>query len=356
MNRKIIHVDVDAFYASVEQIDNPKLKGKPVIVGGISSRGVVSTCSYEARKYGVHSAMPIFQAKKLCPEGIYISGRHDRYDEMSKKIFALLHEITDDIEIVSIDEAYLDVTYLYHTAEYIGKYIKNKIKKETGLTVSVGISYNKFLAKLASEWDKPDGFFVIKKEDIPEILKPLPIIKIHGIGKKTVEKLNKIGIYSIEDLLLYDLDTMVNLMGTMGEEIYERIRGVDNREIKTHSERKSIGTEMTFTEDIDDFEEIIKRAEIYLHEVVELLIKKKMLAKTVMIKIKFDDFTQVSRSKSLEVYTDDEKYFGLLLNDLLHHMVLKSKVRLLGVTLSGLINNHEKQLMLFDLIGEDNGK
>ncbi|MCD6436216.1 MAG: DNA polymerase IV, partial [Clostridiales bacterium] len=197
MNRKIIHVDMDAFFASVEQLDFPELRGKPVIVGGTSSRGVVATCSYEAREFGVHSAMPNFQAKKLCPKGIYVHGRHQRYEEISREIFSLLTEITDEIIKVSIDEAYLDVTNLYLSPEYIAKYIKKKIKKETGLNISVGISYNMFLAKIASDWDKPDGLFIIRKEDMPDILKPLSIIKIHGLGKKSAGKLNNIGIYTI---------------------------------------------------------------------------------------------------------------------------------------------------------------
>jgi|LGVF01.1.fsa_nt_gb DNA polymerase-4 len=347
---------MDAFFASVEQLDFPELRGKPVIVGGTSSRGVAATCSYEARKFGVHSAMPIFQAKKLCPNGIYVHGRHERYEKISREIFSLLSEITDDIVKVSIDEAYLDVTNLYLSAEYIGKYIKKKIKKETGLTVSVGISYNMFLAKLASDWDKPDGFFVIKKEDVPDILKPLSILKIHGLGKKSAEKLNNIGIYTIEELLEYDKDVLTNLLGSMGEEIYNKIRGIDLRKVASHTERKSIGTEITFAEDTDVFDEISARAYKYLHEVNDMLLKKKMLAKTIVLKIKFEDFTQVTRSKSLEVYTDDEKNFKPLLKELLGKVEYKGKIRLLGITLANLISNREKQLEIFDIIGEEDGK
>ena len=349
-------MDVDAFFAAVEQMDFPELKGKPVIVGGTSSRGVVATCSYEARVYGVHSAMPTFMAKKLCPDGIFIRGRHDRYAEISFQIFKILEEMSDHIEKVSIDEAYIDVTHMYLSAEYIGEYIKKRIKEEVGIVVSVGISYNKFLAKLASEWNKPDGFFIIQKNDIPAILKPLPILKIHGLGQKSAEKLNNIGIYIIEDLLKYKKEVLVDLLGSMGEEIYYRIRGIDEREVGSHTQRKSIGTEMTFAEDIDDIEEIASKAYEYLHEITDVLLKKNMIAKTIILKIKFEDFTQVTRSKSLEVYTDDEKNFKLLLKELLSKIEYNGKVRLLGITLANLISNSEKQLAIFDIIGEKDGK
>ena len=202
MKRKIIHVDMDAFFASIEQQDNPEYRGKPVIVGGLSGRGVVSTCSYEARKYGIHSAMPMYMAKKLCPQGIFLPVRRKRYEEVSEQIFKILYDITPFVEPVSIDEAYLDVTHVDKNPEDIALEIKKKIKGETGLTVSVGISYNKFLAKLASDWNKPDGLMVITKDMVPEILKPLPVTKVHGIGEKSAEKLKSIGIETVEDLSL----------------------------------------------------------------------------------------------------------------------------------------------------------
>ena len=353
MIRKIIHMDVDAFFAAVEQMDFPHLRGKPVIVGGTSSRGVVSTCSYEARVFGVHSAMPTFMAKKLCPEGIFVHGRHDRYAEISEQIFEILSQITDNLEKVSIDEAYLDVSHLYHSPEYIGNYIKERIKKEVGISVSVGISYNKFLAKLASEWDKPDGFFIIRPKDIPDILMPLSIIKIHGLGKKSVEKLNNIGIFYVEDLFKYSQEVLIDILGSMGEEIYSRIRGVDEREITSHRERKSIGKEMTFREDIAGLEQVRLFAIEYLEKVCDILKSKSMIAKTVTLKVKYDDFQQITRSRSLEHHSDDWGHFMPLLEELMTHLSFEKKIRLLGVTLSGLIANREMQMELFDILGEN---
>ena len=201
MHRIILHVDMDAFFASVEQLDNPHLKGKPVIVGGVSERGVVSTCSYEARKFGVKSAMPVFMAQRLCPKGYFVRVRYHRYKEISNKIFAIFREVTQLVEPLSIDEAYLDVTNSRFTSGMEAAiYIKNRVFKEIGLTLSIGISYNKFLAKLASDWNKPNGIKVIEKDMIPEILLPLSISKIYGLGKKSVQRLNNMGIFIIEDL------------------------------------------------------------------------------------------------------------------------------------------------------------
>lgn len=229
MKRKIIHVDMDAFFASVEQHDNPEYKGKPVIVGGLSERGVVSTCSYEARKYGIHSAMPMYMAKKLCPHGIFLSARRKRYEEVSAQIFDILYSITPLVEPMSIDEAYLDVTDIDKNPEIIALEIKKKVKETTGLTISAGVSYNKFLAKLASDWNKPDGFMVITEEMIPDILKPLPVSKVHGIGQKSEERLKSMGINTIDDLLKLSQENLVEIFGKVGVEIYLRIRGIDER-------------------------------------------------------------------------------------------------------------------------------
>lgn len=354
MNRKIIHVDMDAFFAAVEQLDNKKLRGKPVIVGGTSNRGVVSTCSYEAREFGVHSAMPIFMAKKLCPKGIFLKGRHSRYQEISENIFKLLCEITYDIEKVSIDEAYLDVTALYNSPENIAQYIKNRVKEEIGLTVSVGISYNKFLAKLSSDWDKPDGLFQIKEEDVPNILKPLPIEKIHGLGSVSAKRLNKIGIFTVEDLLKYSKQVLQDILGSMGEEVYLRIRGIDDRQVKSSGVRKSIGTEVTLSKDIDDIVLISKYLDDYLRKICDEIVQKKILAKTITLKIKFDDFQQITRSKSLENASNNYNLFKVLLNDIINKVPIDRKIRLLGVTLSNLVENDKMQLELFDIIGENN--
>jgi len=200
MKRKILHVDMDAFFAAVEQLDHPELRGKAVIVGSSSERGVVATCSYEARVFGIHSAMSGPVAKRLCPHAIFVRGNHARYSQVSKEVFTIIEGLANTIEKVSIDEAYIDITDLYQSPLYVAKAIKQAVYEATGLTISVGISYNKFLAKLASDWNKPDGLFEIKEEDLVALLDDLPIIKVHGLGKKSVARLNRIGIFTIKDL------------------------------------------------------------------------------------------------------------------------------------------------------------
>lgn len=227
MHRIILHVDMDAFFASVEQLDNPQLRGKPVIVGGVSERGVVSTCSYEARKFGVKSAMPVFMAQRLCPKGHFVRVRYHRYKEISNKIFAIFREVTQLVEPLSIDEAYLDVTNSrFLSGMEAAIYIKSRVLKEIGLTLSIGISYNKFLAKLASDWNKPNGIKVIDKDMIPKILLPLSISKIYGLGKKSVQRLNNMGIYIIKDLYPLNKEFFLEYLGKSGLDIYERIRGI----------------------------------------------------------------------------------------------------------------------------------
>ena len=245
MGRIILHVDMDAFFASVEQLDNKSLRGKPVIVGGVSERGVVSTCSYEARKYGVHSAMPIFIARKLCPHGIFVRTRFYRYKEISNKVFNILRDVTSIIEPLSIDEAYLDITNSkFKSGLEAAKYIKYRVLKEVGLTISIGISYNKFLAKLASDWNKPNGIMIIDKEMMPDLLMPFPVSKIYGLGKKSVEKLNNMGIFIVKDLYEMPKEFYIEYLGKYGLEIYDRIRGIDNREVVPVRDRKSFGKEL----------------------------------------------------------------------------------------------------------------
>jgi impB/mucB/samB family./impB/mucB/samB family C-terminal./IMS family HHH motif. len=276
MMRKIIHVDMDAFFASVEQHDNPKLKGKPVIVGGLSGRGVVSTCSYEARKYGIHSAMPMYMAKSLCPNGVFLPVRFQRYREVSKKVFDILYEITDIVEPLSIDEAYLDVTDIDKNPEDIAKEIKEKVYNETGLTVSAGVSYNKFLAKIASDWNKPDGLMVITEDMVPDILRPLSVSKVYGIGEKSSERLKKIGIEKVDDLLKLSEEELINIFGKYGKEIYDRIRGIDLRPVETYRETKSIGKETTLKKDTDDIDLLTKYLEGF-SRTISLELKKKTL-------------------------------------------------------------------------------
>ncbi|SHI51729.1 DNA polymerase-4 [Dethiosulfatibacter aminovorans DSM 17477] len=349
MKKKILHVDLDAFFASVEQLDNPKLKGKPVIVGGTSKRGVVATCSYEARKYGVHSAMSSVMAHKLCPNGIFVRGHMERYKEISSQVFEILHEVTDSIQQMSIDEAYLDITDLDEDPHDIAVWIKEEVKNRIGITISIGISYNKFLAKLASDWNKPDGIFKITEEDIPDILIPLPVLKVHGLGKKTAAKLNNIGIFTIGDLLQYDIKSLSYIFGqSRAEEIYNRIRGIDNRSIKVTSIRKSYGRETTFSEDTKDREYIREVLDIYLLKITDRLKKSNKLAKTVTVKIKYEDFEQITRSHSLTSYTSSYDLFKEAMDLVLDGVELKKKVRLAGVSLSNISDSEHYQMSIFD--------
>lgn len=349
--RKILHVDMDAFFAAVEQLDHPEYRGKPLVVGGSSDRGVVATCSYEARAFGVHSAQPTFMAKKLCPDAIFVRGNHERYSEVSKQVFNILYDICDKIQVVSIDEAYLDVSDLYYSPMYIAKYIKKRVKDEIGLTLSVGISYNKFLAKLGSDWNKPDGIMEIKKEMVPDILKPLPIRKVHGLGKVSVSKLNKIGIFTIEDLLKYSKEFLEDFLGKFGGEIYDRINGRDDREVKHESGgRKSIGTENTLSEDTDDVDYLKAQIKKFCIKIEKILERKMVSAKTVSIKLKTYDFETHTRSKTLNhyIYTEDDIY--KVAGDLFDEYELDKKIRLIGVTVSNIESRDQEQLNIFDLM------
>lgn len=351
MERKILHVDMDAFFAAVEQLDHPELRGKPVIVGGGSDRGVVATCSYEARVYGVHSAQPTFMAKKLCPDAIFVSGNHKRYSEISKQVFEILHGICDKVQIVSIDEAYLDVTDLYYSPMYIAKHIRKRVKEEIGLTLSVGISYNKFLAKLASDWNKPDGIKEITKEMVPEILLPLPIRKVHGLGKKSVDKLNKIGIFKIGDLLKYDRDFFETYLGKFGCEIYDRVNGIDDREVNSEGgDRKSIGSETTLSVDLENVEDIKPYLSRFAYKIAEILDDKNMIAKTVTIKLKTHDFKQHTKSKTLLHYIHTGEDIEKVAFDLLNDYQLDTKIRLIGVTVSNFEAIENEQMTFFELL------
>jgi DNA polymerase-4 len=347
--RKILHVDLDAFFASVEQLDNPDLRGKAVIVGGSSDRGVVATCSYEARRYGVHSAMSSIMAKKICPNCVFVKGRMNRYIEISKEVFDILTEITENIQKVSIDEAYLDITDKEKSPYETARWIKEQIKERIGITISIGISYNKFLAKLASDWNKPDGIFEIHEKDVPDILKPLSILKVHGLGKKTAKKLNNIGIYKIEDLLQYNKEYLSYFLGkSRAEEVYNRIRGIDERPVKTTNPRKSYGRETTFKADTNDINIIKDILSQYLFEISFKLVKEKKTAKTVTVKIKYEDFEQITRSHSLPSHTSNMHLFEEALDLIIYNLSLEKKVRLAGISLSNIATNDSYQLSLFD--------
>ena len=348
MNNNILHVDMDAFFASVEQRDNPELKGKPVIVGGISERGVVSTCSYEARKFGVHSAMPIFMAKEKCPNGIFIAGRYGRYAKVSQDIFKILNEVTDLVEQVSIDEGYLDLSSSrFNSGMEAARYIKHRVFKETSLTISVGISYNKFLAKLASDWNKPNGIKEITREMVPEILLPLPLSKIHGLGRVSVSKLNNMGIFYVKDLYRMNKEFFIEYLGKSGLDIYERIHGIDNRKVETIRERKSVGKERTLKFDTDNKEELLQYIKQFAFEIEEMLSAKNVMGKTITLKFKTKDFENHTRSRTLNKYISSHDEIFKVSKELLEGEELKSTLRLIGISISSFKENKVEQMTLF---------
>lgn len=354
MALEIMHIDMDAFFAAVEQLDNPELKGKPVIVGGIGldNRGVVSAASYEARKYGVHSAMPMIQARRLCPDGIYLSGRHHRYSEMSRQIFDIFYEFTPLVEGISIDEAFLDLTgchRLFGDSIEIGKKIKDQIQERLGLTASVGLAPNKFLAKLASGMDKPDGFFIIPEDRISEILEPLPVGKIWGVGKKTEEALKKKGLDTIAKIKKLSINELEAMFGKMGFQLYHLARGIDNRSVEVDNQIKSISHEETFQEDLTDKNQILSSLLRMSSKVSRRLRKKGLEGNTIYIKVRYGDFTTYTRRITVSIATNDtDKIYRTGLRLLEREELLNKPVRLLGIGVSNLYEENRKQLSLFN--------
>lgn len=337
----IIHIDMDAFYASVEQRDFPQYRNKPVVVGGDpEQRGVVATCSYEARKFGIHSAMPCARAIRLCPNAIFVRPRFELYREISQQIRDIMFSYTDLVEPLSLDEAYLDITHCkrsFGSATLLAKSIKNEIHQVTGLTASAGISYNKFLAKIASDLDKPDGITLITEKQGPGFAKKLPIGKFHGIGPATESKMQDLGVYSGEDLLAWDLEELKPMFGKVSEYYYNAARGIDHRKVESHRQRKSIGSEKTYNEDVGDLAEMLSRLEKLAEEVWQDLSAKHMTARTVTVKVKFDNFVQLTRAVTLANDINKLSDITTPLADLLDKAEVKGrKVRLLGVSVSKL--------------------
>ena len=350
---QIIHVDMDAFFASVEILDNPDLKGKAVIVGGSpTKRGVVAAASYKARTFGIHSAMPTSQAMRLCPHAILLPGRMKRYVELSHQIREILLRYTPQIEPISLDEAFLDVTgsiQLLGSAEKIGKEIKSTIKKELGLTASVGIASNKFLAKLASDLRKPDGFVIITEKNKQKILDPLDISKIWGIGKVTEKKLKSIGINSIEELKKCDPTKLQGILGNQTSYILSLAKGIDDREVESVHVSKSMSSEHTFAEDIKDKSILLNVLLNQVNEVAQRLRKEKLEAKTITLKLRYGDFRTITRSNTLKKATN---ITDLLWNEakgifLKWHIKSPGALRLLGFGASGLVNEGLGQKELF---------
>ena len=345
---------MDAFFASVEQLDNPELRGKPVAVGGSGDRSVVAAASYEARKFGVRSAMPSTIAKRLCPDLIFVKHNFTRYTEISACIMEIFREHTDLIEPLSLDEAFLDVTSdkkNIGSATLIAKKIRKEIKSRTGLTASAGISVNKFLAKIASEINKPDGLFLIRPEDAEKFIEELPVEKFYGIGKVTSQKMHKLGIHKGADLKKWDLVSLVRNFGKAGVFFYDIVRGNDDRPVEPDQERKSVGTELTYEKDLVTRFEII--AELYKleKELMERLEHSETTGRTITLKIKFSDFRQITRSKTLQNYIRDFDTLHKEVSGIRKSIKLEgTRIRLLGVTVSNLENDEceDRQLYLFD--------
>ena len=354
--RKIIHIDMDAFYASIEQRDNPSLKGKPVIVGGSpESRGVVATCSYEAREYGIHSSMPCKTAYKRCPYAIFVRPRFEVYKQVSYEIRQIFHKYTDLVEPLSFDEAFLDVTENKMNIKYatqVAKMIKKEIYETTGLTASAGVSYNKFLAKLASDYNKPNGLTVITQDNAQEFLDNLPIKKFFGIGKVTQKTLKGLGIESGYDLRQLDVNELEGIFKNRGYLFYQLARGIDYREVQPHRERKSIGAETTLSENLDiEDEKLINILDELCEEVADRASYLNKKGKTVVLKIKYGDFTQITRSLSMNnpISSHDDirtNIYNLFKNIEHNHQ----GIRLIGVTLSNLINEEVTNISLFEYI------
>ena len=348
----ILHIDMDAFYASVEQLDNPWLKGKCVIVGGTSNRGVVSASSYEARRFGVRSAMPIFQARQKCPDGVFIPPRMVRYKEMSKKIMAILREFSPQVEVVSIDEAYMDISgsqRLQGDPEVVAMDIKNEIKNNLGLTCSVGVAPGKFLAKVASDMDKPDGLTIIRPQEVQQFIENLPVQRVPGVGQKTFLRLESMGIKTLGDVNKFPAKMLLDRLGKFGHRLTELASGQDNSTVTPWSPHKSVSSERTLGEDTRDKKLLHKYLLEQSEEVARQLRKANFRARTITLKLKHADFKQFTRSKTINTPTRSSETIYQHAASLLDNYALTQKIRLIGVGTSGFKSEDQPvQLNLFD--------
>ena len=338
--KHIIHLDMDAFYPSVEVLDNPELRGKPVIVGGSRERGVVSSASYEARKFGVHSAQPMATAMRLCPNGIVLPTRMARYAEVSKQVFEIFHIFTPMVEPLSIDEAFLDVTgsiRLFGTPIEIAKKIKQKVVEKTGLTISAGVAPSKFIAKVASDMEKPDGLTVVEKDKVRDFLDPLPIKKMWGAGKVTQRALARLSIHTFKDLRIASVELLEKEFGKHGIHMHQLALGIDPRDVTPLHDIKSIGHEDTYSRDILDLKPAKRELLSLANRVARRMRRKDLEGKTITLKVKYSDFKQVTRSVTLHHYTNDNAEIYLNVCNLLEKTAVgKRAVRLLGISLSNL--------------------
>jgi DNA polymerase-4 len=340
--RAIVHVDMDAFYASVECLDKPELQDRPVIVGGLGPRGVVATANYKARDFGVHSAMPMSRARRLCPQAEYIRPRMKQYQKVSKSIFSIFKDFTPIIEGLSLDEAFLDVTSslrLFGGVEEIGLQVKQDILEKTGLTASVGISHNKFLAKLASDAQKPDGLVTIRPGDVSSFLDPMPVGRLWGIGKRTAPKLTALGILTIGQLRRCDITILQPVLGNRTEHFHSLARGEDDREVQSRSADKSISHEVTFDTDILDHRELLAELLRQAEKVSRRLRAQELMAKTVVVKIRDARFHTITRSRSMMAYSSSTRTLYRMARALFENWRRNHRttaVRLIGMGVTGL--------------------
>ena len=339
IERKIIHVDMDAFYASVEQMDDELLRGKPVAVSGSRERGVVAAASYEARKYGVRSAMPSVVAARKCPDLIFVKPRFERYKEISNQIRSIFYEYTDLVEPLSLDEAFLDVTenkMFNPSATLIAQEIRERIKQEVGLNASAGISINKFTAKIASDINKPNGQKTIPPEEVIPFLEQLQIEKFFGVGKVTAAKMKTHGIFTGKQLKECSLEYLTNYFGKSGKHFYNIVRGIQHSEVKPDRIRKSIAAERTFSKDLDSSHFIIEKLETIGDELERRLVKSSTKGKTITVKLKYSDFTQQTRSRTIQQFVNRKCDFFPIVKELIYQEEPKNSVRLLGISITNL--------------------
>jgi len=351
--RWIGHLDMDAFFAAVEQLDEPATRGKPVIVGGLGLRGVVSTASYEARRYGIHSALPMAVARRRCPDGIYLEPRFGRYKEISQKVRAIIAGYAEAIETISLDEAFFDLSHHGSTTEAVtavAREIKGRVHRETGLTCSVGLAANRFLAKLGSELGKPDGFMVIAPEQIQEILDPLPVGAIWGVGRVTERRLVGLGLLRVGDLRRVSLDLLVREFGSQGRRLQQLARGEDDTPLCAEVESKSVSREVTYAHDVIDPGEIEREIRRLARDVAGQLERGALLCHVVRIKLRYPDFRTISRQARLGVATDSAQLLEAVAVHLLRNRVSLDDrgVRLIGVGAAKLSETTARQLPLFD--------
>ncbi len=352
-DRRILHCDMDCFYAAVHMRDDPSLRGKPVVIGGNpNGRGVVAAASYESRRYGIHSAMPAAQAVRRCPHAIFIKPEFPRYRDESEKIFAIFRDFTPTVQPASLDEAYLDVTDhldTFRSATAVAQQIRVRVRDERSLTVSVGVGPNRLIAKIASDFDKPDGLTVVPPRKVRAFLDPQPVRRIHGVGPATAKALAEIGVETIADLRAIELVVLEKRFGRHGSGLYRYSRGIDNRPVRTDRVRKSLGHERTYASDLRSLEEMETQLDDLAERVAKGLERRELAARTITVKVRYDDFTTLTRSQTLPDPTASKRLIASLAKKLLRSTEAGQRsVRLLGVTGSGFERGNSEQLWLFD--------